>query len=220
MRNQQAINLTTAALVLSNLVPLAGVLFYEWVVFELLLLFWCETLILGAINIARYWTLYRQRNHASLLLFIPFFLIHYGGFALAHLVFLVAVFRPDDPATWSLAALGVPLIALTASHVYSYHAHFIGQQEYLHADPKQLMIQPYARVVAMHVAIMIGGGLVLWIDAPTTALIVLVLIKIAFDVEAHRREHRAKAVREESRRDVSAGKPLPRDPVFKDWGSQ
>lgn len=220
MCTQEAIKLTTAALVLSNLVPMAGVLFYDWVVFELLLLFWCETLILGLINVARYWMLYRQRNHVSLLLFIPFFLIHYGGFALGHLVFLVAVFRPDDPAMWSLAALGVPLIALTASHVYSYHAHFIGQQEYQHADAKQLMIQPYARVVALHAAVMIGGGLALWIDAPTTALIMLVLIKIAFDVSAHRREHRTKVTREEITRDVSAGKRLPRDPMFKEWGSQ
>lgn len=220
MRIQETINLTTAVLVLSNLVPLAGVLLYEWVVFELLLLFWFESLILGAINIARYWTLYRKRNHAGLLLFIPFFVIHYGGFTFVHLVFLLFAFRPDDASSWSLTALGVPLLALIISHVYSYHAHFIGRQEYLRADPKQLMIQPYTRVIAMHLAIMIGGGLVLWLDQPTTALMVLVLTKIAFDVTAHRREHREKAASEETRRHVAAGQTASGDPVFRGWGSE
>jgi hypothetical protein len=218
MSDNRTLNLTTAALVVSNLVPLAGVLFFEWTVFEVLLLFWAENLVVGAVNVARYWTLYRERNHAMLLLFIPFFCLHFGGFALGHLVFLVFLFRPEDPNAWSLSALLVPLAALIASHVYSHYAHFIGRREYLHADPRQLMTQPYTRVIALHVAIVAGGLLVTWLGEPLLALAVLVLIKIAFDVPAHRREHRDKVEREQINRARASGQEVPRDSVFKGWG--
>lgn len=219
MAHSRTLNLTTAALVIVNLVPLVGVLFFEWTVFEILLLFWAENLVIGVINVARYWTLYEKRNHAMLLLYIPFFCLHYGAFALGHLVFLVSIFRPEDPNAWSLTALLVPILALIASHAYSYFAHFIGQREYLDVSPQQLMSQPYKRVVVLHLAIVLGGGLVMWMGEPLMALVVLVLLKIAFDVPAHRREHRDKAEREKTRRDRASGQKMPRDSVFKGWGN-
>ena len=35
------------ALVLVNLVPIAGVLFFDWRVFDLLLLYWAESVVIG-----------------------------------------------------------------------------------------------------------------------------------------------------------------------------
>ncbi len=218
MPHSKTLNVTTAVLIISNLVPLAGVLFFDWIVFEVLLLFWAENVVIGAINVARLWTLYQRRNHGTLLLFIPFFCFHYGLFALVHLVFLMAVFRPDAPDSYSLAALFVPLAALVASHVYSHYAHFLGRQEYLHVTPQQLMTQPYSRVLALHVAILLGGWVVQWFGEPVLALVALVLVKIAFDVPAHRREHREKGEREKSQRAQAAGQKPPRDAVFKGWG--
>lgn len=220
MSNSRTLNLTTIALVVGNLVPLAGVLFFEWQVFEILLLFWAENLVIGAINVARLWTLYQKRNHAMLLLFVPFFVLHYGMFTMAHLTFLILYFRPEDPESWSLVALVVPLVALIASHVYSYSAHFIGRQEYLYADPKQLMVQPYARIVALQVAILGGGWLVMWLGEPLIGLVLLVLVKIAIDVPAHRREHRDKVEWEMAQKARAAGQKPARDSVFKGWGEQ
>ena len=42
-----------ALLVVANLLPLVGVLFWDWDVFFLLLLFWCENVIIGLFGIAR-----------------------------------------------------------------------------------------------------------------------------------------------------------------------
>lgn len=218
MTDSRKLTLTTAALIIGNLVPLAGVLFFQWTVFEILLLFWAENLVIGAINVARCWTLYRKRNHAMLLLYVPFFCLHYGAFALGHLFVLIRFFHPGDPGDWSLVALIVPLAGLTASHVYSLLVHFIGQQEYLDASPEQLMIQPYTRVMALHLAILVGGGLVTWMGEPLLALVVLVLVKIVFDVPAHRREHRDKIRREQIRSASASGEEMPRDSAFKRWG--
>lgn len=217
MSTNRTLNLTSAALVVGNLVPLAGVLFFDWTVFEVLLLFWAENLIIGAINVARIWTLYRQRNHAMLLLFVPFFILHYGAFTFFHLMFLVQLFRPDDPESWSLVALLVPLLALMLSHVYSHCAHFIGRGEYRDASPGDLMTRPYERIVVLHVAILVGGWLVSLLGQPVWALVLLVALKIAFDVPAHRKEHQDKLAREEKRRQRATGQKPPRDPVFKGW---
>jgi hypothetical protein len=211
------VNVTTAILVASNLVPLAGVLWFEWTVFEVLLLFWFENLVIGAINVARLWTLYERRNHGTLLLFIPFFCVHYGTFALAHLTLLISVFRPEDPDSYSLTALIVPLALLVASHAYSHYVHFLGRREYLDVTPAQLMVRPYARVVALHVAVLVGGGIVQWLGEPAFALVILVLIKIAFDVPAHRQDHRDSVQREGARSAQASRQEPVRDAVFKGW---
>jgi hypothetical protein len=212
-----AVNVTTAILVASNLVPLAGVLWFDWTVFEVLLLFWCENLVIGAINVARLWTLYERRNHGVLLLFIPFFCVHYGAFTLGHLVLLITLFRPDDPDAYALTALIIPLMVLVASHAYSHYVHFLGRREYLDVTPEQLMVRPYARVIALHVTVLVGGGIVQWLGEPVVALAILVLIKIAFDVPAHRQDHRDSVARERARGAQRSGQEPVRDAVFKGW---
>jgi heme exporter protein D len=218
MAGSKTLALTTTALIIANLVPLAGVVFFGWTVFDILLLFWAENLIIGAINVAKYGILYRRRNHGMLLVYIPFFCIHYGGFAIAHLTALLHFFGPADPGGWSPVALAIPLASLAVSHVHSLLVHFIGRKEYLDASHTQLMFQPYTRVMALHVALLAGGGVVMWMGEPLLALVILVLMKIAFDVPAHRREHRDKLAREQRRQARADGTAPPRDPVFKGWG--
>jgi uncharacterized membrane protein len=50
------------------------------------------------------------------------------------------------------------------------------------------MMQPYGRVMVMHFVILGGGFLVMALHSPVPALVVLVLLKIAVDVRAHRAE--------------------------------
>ena len=182
--------LTGTVLVLANLIPLAGVLFFGWSVFELILLFWAENLIIGVLYIARFVTLYRLRNDGSMLFYIPFFCFHFGIFCLVHLVFVLWMFRPEDPAAWSLLALMIPFTVLVVSHVLSYKVNFIGQGEYRRVGIEDLMIGPYRRVAVLHVVILVGGGLTQWLGEPLVALLMLIIGKIAIDLGAHLREHR------------------------------
>jgi hypothetical protein len=41
------------ALILANLVPLAGVLFWDWDIFNIVVLYWFENVIIGGINILK-----------------------------------------------------------------------------------------------------------------------------------------------------------------------
>jgi hypothetical protein len=52
---------------------------------------------------------------------------------------------------------------------------------------------PYARVVVLHVTIIFGAFVVAFLGSPIGALLVLVVLKAAFDLGLHLREHRAAA---------------------------
>ena len=50
------------------------------------------------------------------------------------------------------------------------------------------MHRPYGRIVAMHIAIVLGAGLVMWLDSPLPMLLVLICAKIVLDLQLHARE--------------------------------
>ncbi|MEE4380730.1 MAG: DUF6498-containing protein, partial [Pseudomonadales bacterium] len=74
------------SLVLVNLLPLAGVLFWDWHVGALLVLYWSENVILGACTIVKMLAAGPVRG----LFTAAFFLVHYGGFCAVHGVFVLA----------------------------------------------------------------------------------------------------------------------------------
>jgi len=79
------------ALVAVNLIPLAGVLFLGWEAAMILLLYWSENLIIGALNVIKM-ILVRPESRggwAGKLFMVPFFCIHFGGFCAAHGLFLL-----------------------------------------------------------------------------------------------------------------------------------
>lgn len=98
------------ALVLSNLVPIAGVFLFHWDVFPLLFLFWLENVVIGVINVVKILLaggIFQNSSSRDIskepmaalsigwgvkLFTAVFFSIHYGLFTFVHGVFLVAIF--------------------------------------------------------------------------------------------------------------------------------
>ena len=90
--------LTSAILLLTNLVPLAGVLWWGWDAFVLLCLYWLETAVIG------FWTILRVailsqangspggRSIAAALALGGFFTVHAGLFMAVHMAFLWLLF--------------------------------------------------------------------------------------------------------------------------------
>ena len=68
---------------------------------------------------------------------------------------------------------------------------FLGEREYEGATVSGLMTAPYTRIMVMHLTLIFGGWIVLLIGMRTGALVVLLIVKTAFDLHAHRREHAA-----------------------------
>jgi hypothetical protein len=192
---------SVVALLAANLAPIYGVFVLGWEVFPLILLFWLENVIVGVFNILkiicarpadRLWWVGKA-------FLVPFFTVHYGGFTFVHGVFVFAVFGGDGTTASALSmssawqtirSTGVLLaaLALLASHGFSFVTNYLGGGEFRNADPKQLMMQPYARVVVLHLTIIFGGFVMMALGSPRAGLVLLVALKVAVDLRAHLRE--------------------------------
>ncbi|MEM1230795.1 MAG: DUF6498-containing protein [Pseudomonadota bacterium] len=208
----QGPQLSAIALVLANLLPLAGVLFAGWQVGTIVLFFWAENLIIGLCNVIRLLANPGRGARFSAL----FFTVHYGGFTAGHGLFIYYLFnlgetvqpgsiapRADsfepalDSAAPSLLALvqDAPplwlwgLAALAISHGGSVLLNYFLRGERQRLTVGDLMSAPYKRIVVLHVTVIIGGMLTEWLGSPIFLLVLLIALKIAIDLRAHWRSH-------------------------------
>jgi hypothetical protein len=265
-------------LLLANLIPLAGVLFFDWSLITILALYWLENGIVGLWNIpkiilakgslipelpdlpaaaaraattsdaqaAELQEQWRQAQAAQArgvqtpprpgilgpqaavrLSAIPrtglaiFFAFHYGMFWLVHGIFVFfalpsfAGIRNGplggsaepcfDPGGFPIECAGgafgelvwpsvvIGAIALFLSHGASFLLNYIGRGEYLTASPAGQMGAVYGRVVVLHLTIILGAFVIAFLGAPVGALLVLVVLKTALDLNLHLRERRRDA---------------------------
>lgn len=198
------------ALVLSNLVPVFGVLALGWSVFPILMLYWMENVVIGFYNVLRMvWctgkgnvepAIELETTSAKLFL-IPFFCAHYGLFCLVHGLSVYALFGgksfadPNGPSSpfWPTMVsyqLHWALLSLAISHGVSFVDNYLLRGERFRAYFGVLLIQPYARVVVLHLALLLGAGAGLLLGLPCSALVLLVLMKIVLDLLAHLAERK------------------------------
>lgn len=176
------------ALVVVNLIPLLGVLLFDWDVAVLVILYWSENLVIG------FYTLLKMLVHSPVagLGLGAFFLVHYGGFCAGHGVFIMALLVDsefelflDNP--WPLF---LAFAALFVSHGISFVLNFLRGPEREGQTLNALMRAPYGRIVVLHIAIILGGIAVAEMGEPVAMLVVLVLLKLGMDVGLHLRQHR------------------------------
>ena len=189
---------TSIALIVANLVPLVGVLFFDWSLFTVMFCFWLESAVIGVLNILK---LVIVANILGIIM-VPFFVVHYGAFMSGHLVFILALFAPDErsfsgllpPAdllTSQIMNVWPAFLSICLSHGISFFYNFIGKKEFRRSTPEKQMMAPYGRIILMHVTIIFGGWLVLALGATVMALVLLIVLKIISDVRAHDKEHAA-----------------------------
>ena len=197
-------DLPPSALVLiaANCVPLVGVVAFHWTVFSVLLLYWSENVVIGAFNILKILFAQPQNIGTNVLkvFLIPFFTVHYGMFTMVHGIFVLALFGPGgghvspSPHGFALAmrqaGIGYGVAAIALSHAFSFFHNYLFSGEYRQASPQLLMMQPYARVVVLHITILAGGFAFMALHAPAAALVVLVALKTAMDLRTHLSERR------------------------------
>ena len=214
MTERLRIDLPLLALVLANLVPVFGVLLLHWDVGAIVVLYWTENLVVGFYNLIKMLLTGGKSALGSML----FFCLHYGGFCAIHGMFVLELTQfageissqlPDASWPGPLVVIqkilyfgeqifaaappefGWACIALLLSHGASFLLLFVGQQEYRHTSVDALMAAPYKRIAVLHVAVIIGGFMVVELGQPMGLLLALVALKIGMDIMLHRRAHRA-----------------------------
>jgi hypothetical protein len=208
-------HLSLALLVLVNLLPLLGVLLYDWDVAALVVLYWSENLVLG------FYTLLRMLIVSPLggLFSGLFFLIHYGGFCAVHGLFiLLLLVNPETEFLsgddhWPFFLVFVQLLVdvsrqvlaqappewlwafggLMLSHGVSLLVNFLLAGEYRRITLGALMGAPYGRIMILHFTIILGAFATMALGQPLALLLVLVVLKTGLDVVMHLREHRGLA---------------------------
>jgi hypothetical protein len=194
-----AVGLTSSsslALIVVNLLPLGGVLSFDWNLADVMVLYWAESAVIGFWNVIKLAIVGKWMA----LLIIPFFVGHFGGFMAGHFLFIYYFFVREigatgaEPGVWNaLVDLFVPLrsalLSLCISHGISFFSNFLGRREYLETGLKRQMTVPYKRIMIMHVTLLVGGFLTLLLRTPQPALLLLIILKTGADLHAHLREH-------------------------------
>lgn len=189
------------ALLLANLVPIVGVVVFDWDLANVMVLYWAESAVIGAYNVLKMITFAGLRAIPLAL----FFTVHYGIFMTVHLAFILVFSQPggirgDSMGGSPFRAMGdhmtlgfaIAVASLLLSHGVSFVVHFLRGPE----RPKKLndlMGAPYVRIVVMHVTLIFGAGLTLALGSNVALLVLLVGLKVAADLWSHRREHRKAA---------------------------
>jgi Family of unknown function (DUF6498) len=210
-----------ALLIITNLIPLAGVLWLGWDLLLILALYWAENGVVGVINVLKIlraegttssprtmrWSVNgRPATSLTRLGTAGFFTMHYGLFWVVHGLF-VFTFIPvmtglDTPSglppgefPLGLPGVEVPVFAfavlgLAISHGASFWMNYLGRGEYKTLSPADVMTQPYGRLVILHLTIVLGAFVSIYLGTPLGSLLVLVVGKTALDLAFHLREHR------------------------------
>jgi hypothetical protein len=197
------------ALVVANLIPLIGVLFFGWSVWNILVIYWLENGIVGVINVLKmsvatgdevtpgvtFMVNGRPATSATKVGLIPFFIVHYGIFWFVHGIFVLTLpaffsLMSDDGMTLDLGPVVFAALGLAISHGLSFWWNFLHGGEYRRTTAAALMFAPYKRLVALHITIIFGAFAVMFTGAPAAAVAVLVAIKTAIDLGLHLAEHR------------------------------
>jgi len=193
------------ALVLMNLIPIAGVIFFGWNAGIIIFLYWLENVVIGILNIPKLLTA-RGKDEVSktstgvftvagAIFLSAFFAVHYGMFCFGHYVFLKSSFDqvPSFAEIFRRGDILIALGGLAASHIVSMMVNFYGKGEYKRRSPNTQMFLPYSRIIILHVVIIFGGFFTLVSGGGLMSLIVLVVLKTAVDLAAHIAEHKFSA---------------------------
>jgi hypothetical protein len=199
------------ALIVANVIPLLGVLFLGWSVWNILIIYWLENGIVGAFNILKMARaegtsadpgpalMINGQPASSMSRFglMPFFAMHYGIFWFVHGIFVFtlpafAILSPGAAGEMTIepGSILVAGFALAVSHGLSFWWNYLRGGEYRRATAASLMFAPYRRLIVLHLTIIFGGMAIMFTGAPAAAVAILVLVKTVLDVGLHLAEHR------------------------------
>jgi len=202
--------LSIAMLLGANLLPMLGVVLWDWKLFDLIVIYWLETLIIGGFSILQ---MAFSAGWFALFL-VPFFTVHFGGFMAGHFVFLNVLFGGKSGGRFSdiparlhdmiqSQDLWIALVGLCISHGLGFLFYFLvpwwrGRRGRDDTTPParqvevgKVMFAPYRRVVIMHVTIIAGAALVMAFSNGIGFLALLIGLKTLSDLYLLRRDEKA-----------------------------
>ena len=175
-----------------DLLPVAAVVLCGWKAVPLVALYWLENLVIGVFTILRLiGTIANNVVYIGVVLFmVPFFTVHYGMFCYGHGLFLRSFSQgaggSESPLGLVEWALGTGpymmwfVAAIVAVNAVFYVSDFILGGGYREAEPQKEMFAPYGRIVTLHVAIILGAGIMMAFGQPMLGVLLLIVLRVVF----------------------------------------
>jgi hypothetical protein len=189
--------LRAAGAVLSALVLAYGVLVLHWPVLSIMLLFWCENVLIGGFNVVKMLSAGVQRGAAAFAVAVGtsvFFTVHYGLFTLVHGLFVLTLFSSLRDGGSYAEAEGVLREAVFGDRGFFVALAVLAALQFMEfvewrskpppEKPSDLMAAPYGRIVILHLTILFGGFLIMQLGTPVAGVLLLIALKLAGDLIA------------------------------------
>jgi len=182
-------------LIITNISIIIIALIENWDIIRILFIYWFQSIFIGffhVIKLLTYENKYNQKTENIGKIFTSvFFIFHYGFFHLIYLFFLL--FLGIDSVSSPLSFFNdiyfqFMLFLLFINHLFSFlYNKYKNKQET--KDFGRLFIQPYARIIPMHLTI-IFGTIFIFTNASQIALVIFLFIKTSIDIISHISKHK------------------------------
>jgi hypothetical protein len=201
--NQKGILPSGVLLILVNILPILGVIFWGWNASDVIVLYWIENIVVAIYTILR--ILFAQnpsynsaisedgkqsvKSYGINIFLAIFFIFHFGIFTLVHGVFvgLFALRNSSFILDRDFTGLFVFFLALLISHGFSFVYNYIIKEEYKNDNSINAMIRPYPRIIILQFTLIFGG--IISFVSSDVLIIIFVLMKILFDLSLHHKYH-------------------------------
>ena len=193
------------SLIIANLIPVIGVLFFNWSAKEVFLVYCLETIIIGLFTLLKLlitgllvrpkdvWQNQGAVSRQPFWFFMLFFILHYGLFVAVQMGIFFSVSGIGDQhgitflnffSKWPSLLTNEAYIMLgffIVSYGFRLTTDFILTGEYKTASLGYLMFQPYGRILIQQVTVILGS-MFLSFGAGRVFILIFALIKIFFEV--------------------------------------
>jgi hypothetical protein len=189
-------DLSALFLIVSNVITIVIAVLEQWQLSEVIWIYWWQNIIIGFYNYKRIRSLKHFSAEGFTINKKPvaptkatqgfvaiFFLLHFGFFHLVYLIFIMI----EGAALPKLNSVGFVscLVVFIINHHFSFRHNL---EKDLQKKPHigTIMLFPYARIIPMHLIILIGG---FFAGASPALLVIFLVLKTYADLFMHRIEH-------------------------------
>jgi len=199
-QQRRAVFATSLILLFANLLPIIAVLKLDWKVYDILFLYWIETILIGLLNVIRIALINREKvtlgYHLWKIAFAPFFIGHFGLFCLGLGLVLQLIFGKENieicnPLLFLFRDESARLFwPLMISHLFSFFWIYVALGEFRKSTITKRMVLPYLRVIPINIVFILAALGCLYLSSPRWALMTMVGLKTLTDLIVHLTIHR------------------------------
>ena len=189
-----------------DLIPVYAVLVWGWTAAPLVMLYWLENVVAGAMTLPRILlsgAAFGWRGILMAMFFCAFFTFHYGLFCFVHGMFLQgfmmmspswqermgqgAGFMDDPVGLVGIALSSGPNMMLVVGAGVALQLVLLVWQfgvkgEWKTSNPMSEMFAPYPRIVVLHIGIFVGAGGLFLLGEPMMGVLALIIFRALWGV--------------------------------------